>query len=411
MNILRSFYISAREIGSEKRGSVGVVSALALTMLCGMIGLGADVSVWYTQRHRVQTIAEMTALSAARLLSDSTQTAASITSVAKNDAVLNGLVSASDNINVSFTPSPPPNATALTVSVNRTMPLMFSALFLKSTPSVAQSATASNTGPAVCIYVVDPSSAQTLLVNGGFTLNAPNCEIDVASTSSTAAMLNSGSTLTLTDMCVAGNVTNNGATVSNLKTGCATHNNPYKGKLTAPAVGSCSVNSANYSGTVNLSPGTYCGSFNFNGSGTLNLASGVYIFNNTTWNLNSGWTVTGTGVTLYFVNSSSYVQFNSGVTVSLTAPTSGTYANILMFETDGLATSGFAIDGTSSSGHALQGVVYLPSRNIIFNSAYSGTADAFAMVVNQLIFDSNSGHSWSVSPIGGGSASSVVLTN
>jgi hypothetical protein len=106
------------------------------------------------------------------------------------------------------------------------------------------------------------------------------------------------------------------------------------------------------------------------------------------------------------------VQFNSGVTVSLTAPTSGTYANVLMFEPDGLSTSSFAIDGASSSGHALQGLVYLPSRNITFNSTYSGTADAFTLVVNQLIFDSNSGKTWSITPAsGGGGSGAIVLTN
>jgi hypothetical protein len=88
-------------------------------------------------------------------------------------------------------------------------------------------------------------------------------------------------------------------------------------------------------------------------------------------------------VTLYFATSSSYVQFNSGVTVSLTAPTSGAYANVLMFEPDGLSTSGFAIGWGLEFGHALQGLVYLPSRNITFNSTYIGTADAFTLVVNQ----------------------------
>jgi len=44
---------------------------------------------------------------------------------------------------------------------------------------------------AVCILVLDPSSSQSLLVNGGVTLNAPNCEIDVTSNATTAAMINS----------------------------------------------------------------------------------------------------------------------------------------------------------------------------------------------------------------------------
>jgi Flp pilus assembly protein TadG len=397
----------------NRRGSVGVITAITAFAVCGLVGLGVDASLWYMNARRIQTIAEVTALSAGRLLSDSSQTTSTITTVANNDALLNGFSTATDTLAVSFGPSgnAPPAATTITVTVKRSVPLVFSALFLSSQPVASAAATASSTGPAVCIYVLGTGS-QTLTVNSSFNLNAPNCEIDVASTASTAAIFDSGATLSVMKTCVAGTVINNGATVGGLATRCSTHSNPYKGTLAAPTVGGCTVNSANYSGTVSLNPGTYCGNFNFNGTGTVKLAAGTYIFNGTNWNINSGWTITGTGVTFYFVNSSSYVQFNSGVTVSLTAPTSGTYANVLMFEPDGLSTSSFAIDGASSSGHALQGLVYLPSRNITFNSTYSGTADAFTLVVNQLIFDSNSPKSWSITPASGGGASgSIVLTN
>jgi Flp pilus assembly protein TadG len=408
-----SFARRVVSLSGDRRGSVGVITAIAAFAVCGLVGLGIDASLWYMNARRIQTIAEVTALSAGRLLSDSSQTTSTITTVANNDALLNGFSTATDTLAVSFGPSgnAPPAATTITVSVKRSVPLVFSALFLSSQPVASAAATASSTGPAVCIYVLG-SGSQTLTVNSGFNLSAPNCEIDVASTASTAAIFDSGATLSVMKTCVAGTVINNGATVGGLATRCSTHSNPYKGTLAAPAVGGCTVNSANYSGTVSLNPGTYCGNFNFNGSGTVKLAPGTYIFNGTNWNINSGWTVTGTGVTFYFVNSSSYVQFNSGVTVSLTAPTSGTYANVLMFEPDGLSTSSFAIDGASSSGHALQGLVYLPSRNITFNSTYSGTADAFTLVVNQLIFDSNSPKSWSITPASGGGASgSIVLTN
>jgi Flp pilus assembly protein TadG len=421
--VRRSFHFAQRvalsfarrviSLSGNRRGSVGVITAITAFAVCGLVGLGIDASLWYMNARRIQTIAEVTALSAGRLLSDSSQTTSTITTVANNDALLNGFSTATDTLAVSFGPSGnvPPAATTITVTVKRSVPLVFSALFLSSQPVASAAATASSTGPAVCIYVLGTGS-QTLTVNSSFNLNAPNCEIDVASTASTAAIFDSGATLSVMKTCVAGTVINNGATVGGLATRCSTHANPYKGTLAAPSVGGCTVNSANYSGTVSLNPGTYCGNFNFNGTGTVKLAAGTYIFNATNWNINSGWTITGTGVTFYFVNSSSYVQFNSGVTVSLTAPTSGTYANVLMFEPDGLSTSSFAIDGASSSGHALQGLVYLPSRNITFNSTYSGTADAFTLVVNQLIFDSNSPKSWSITPASGGGASgSIVLTN
>jgi Flp pilus assembly protein TadG len=398
----------------DRRGASAILTAVVLTGMCGVIGLGLDSAVWYTNAHRVQAMVETSALSAAQLLNNSNGTSAELTAVAENNATLNGYTASTDTISVSFSPSNPPDATAVTVTATRSLPRLFSSLFLGTNPSVSASATATAAAPSsgVCILVLG-SGSQTLLVNSSFNLDAPNCEIQVASTSSSAAMFDSNLP-DIASACIAGGSTTNSVTVNNLKNDCTPESNPYKGKITAPTITGCTNNGENFSGTVNLSPGTYCGNYNFNGSGTINLSAGTYIFDNSNWNINSGWTVTGTGVTLYFATASSYVQFNSGVTVSLTAPTSGTYANILMFEPDGLSTSNIAIDGTSSSGHALQGVVYLPSRNITLNSTYSGTADSFMIIVNQLILDSNSPHTWSISPIGGGTSSSgsgSILTN
>ncbi|HEY1736242.1 MAG TPA: hypothetical protein VGG12_06325, partial [Methylovirgula sp.] len=60
----------------DKRGAVGATTALTVAALCGLIGLGADVAVWYANAHKVQTMAETAALSAGRLLTSSSQTSA-----------------------------------------------------------------------------------------------------------------------------------------------------------------------------------------------------------------------------------------------------------------------------------------------------------------------------------------------
>lgn len=238
----------------------------------------------------------------------------------------------------------------------------------------------------VCILVLDPTSSQSLLVNSGVTLNAPTCEIDVASKGAPAAIFNSGGNFQVSKICVAGtNVIQNGGAVAALSTGCTTASDPFAGTLPTPASATCTVSNQNYSGTNTLSPGVYCGNFNFNGSGTLNLQPGVYVFKNTRWNLNSGWTVNGTGVTFYFVDSNSYIQVNSGVAINISAPTSGTYANLLIYEAANLSKSSFSING--SAGHTFTGLIYLPSRNITFNSVSNVSSENITIVVNQLILN------------------------
>jgi Flp pilus assembly protein TadG len=245
----------------------------------------------------------------------------------------------------------------------------------------------------VCFLVLDPSASQSLLVNSGVTLQAPACEIDVASTGSPAAIFNSSSTLNLASICVAGtSVIQNGGPVPGLKTGCSTAPDPFAGTLPSASTSPCTVNGGTATGYNTLVPGVYCGSFNLNGTGTLNLQPGLYVLSNARLNVNSGWTVQGTGVTFYFADASSYIQINSGASLKVTAPTSGTYADILMYEPPGLAKSSFTIDG--GSGQTLSGLVYLPSRNITFNAMSSATAETTTFVVNQLILDSMN---WTVS--------------
>ncbi len=402
----RRFHKCLSGLCAETDGAIAVTTALMLPVLVGFIALAIDTANWYSNHRQMQLIAEIAATAAAPYLSN--YTTAQVTAIAENVAALNGLsTSSGDTINVAVSSNP----ASITVSATRTLDRFFSAKFLPTAPVAAVSATAGTASNPVCILVLDPSDSQTLLVNSGVTLDAPSCMIDVASKSSSAAMFDS-SLPNVAGVCVAGKSTVNSGSINNLVNNCTTASDPYAGNITTPTVGSCTVNGENFSGTTNLNPGTYCGNFNFNGSGTLNLAAGLYIFKGTNWNINSGWTVTGSGVTFYFETSGSYIQFNSGVKAALSAPTSGTYANILMFEPAGLSTSSFAIDGTSSD-HLLQGVIHLPSRNITFNSASNVTSDGLTLVVNQLILDTVN---WSISPgtstIGGSSSgSSAVLLN
>ena len=90
-------------------------------------------------------------------------------------------------------------------------------------------------------------------------------------------------------------------------------------------------------------------------------------------------------MTFYFADESSYIQINSGAAMHLTAPATGTYADILLFERPGLARSAFTING--SAGHTFQGLMYLPSRDVTFNYVSSISSESIAMVFNTLILN------------------------
>lgn len=403
----RSLSSTIVRLAASCRGSVATIFGLALIPIMATVGVAVDYARLSSAKASLQA-----ALDSA-VLAGVTASPSSQSTVAQN--TLTGALGTDASRLTAQTFAPGANNT-LAGTATMTVPLTILPIVQLASRDVSASATAivttSGSTSNVCILIKDPTATQALLVNSNVTISAKTCEIDVASTANPAAIINNGSGIDVASVCIAGaNVITNGAAPASLRKSCTTASDPFAGNLPALTNTTCTVSNQNYSGTVPLSPGVYCGNFNFNGSGTLNLAPGLYVFKGTRWNLNSGWTVNGTDVTFYFADSSSYIQVNSGVKLAIAAPTSGPYANILMYEPTGLSTSSFSING--SAGHAFTGLIYLPSRNVTFNSVSTVSSESITMVFNQLILDTinwtfTSGAK-TIAPAGGSTTKSVRL--
>ena len=170
-----------------------------------------------------------------------------------------------------------------------------------SSLGVSASGTAKAGAPSrspVCILLVSTLNSQSLLVNSGAQLNAPSCEVHVLSTQSPAAMFNA--TLNAKRICIKGStIIKNGGVNPPVETSCAAISDPFAGTLPTPST-SCTVSSniTKNGGTASLDPGVYCYGVTLNGTGTLTLNPGLYVIKGSPFIFNSGWTVTGTGVTL-----------------------------------------------------------------------------------------------------------------
>ncbi len=131
---------------------------------------------------------------------------------------------------------------------------------------------------------------------------------------------------------------------------------------------------------------------------------GLYVIKNGGWNVNGGiWT--GQGVTFYFEDTSK-IQFNSGISADLRAPTSGPFTNMLFIEKPGLSKSDFIFN--SAVSNRMEGLIWLPSRNVTFNANSKVSSDKVNMVINRLTLNNTT---WTLNPMSGGAAqSSGTLT-
>ena len=97
-------------------------------------------------------------------------------------------------------------------------------------------------------------------------------------------------------------------------------------------------------------------------------------------------------MTFYFADSS-HLQFNSAVAADVTSPTSGPYAGVSMFEAANLPPSPFVFDDSQDMN--LDGLIYLPSRDMTFNSGSHLTNKRMTLVAKTLILDKTN---WNLQP-------------
>jgi Flp pilus assembly protein TadG len=378
-----------RRLAGDARANVALIFALTLVPVSLAVGGGIDYARAYNVREVLQNAIDASVLAGANADYSS--------AVATN--VFNTQVTGVEGTIGSPSYSTDGNG-IFTGKVSAKVPNYFLTLAGMSNVavSVTASATKKTTSAKVCVLLTNKSASQALTLNGGVAITASNCEVDVMSTASSAAIFNSNTTLAASGICIASNsVIDNGGDHANLAKGCATATDPFSGSLPSPTASSCTYNSPLYTTpSVTLNPGVYCGNLYFQGlsSQTVTLNPGVYILKNSNWYFNSGNTkIVGYGVTIYFVDVYSSLWFNNRAAVTLSAPTAGTYSGILMYEPAGLAISSLYVN--SSVTLAYTGLVYLPSRQLMFNSSGSSLSGSVTLVLNTLM--ANSGTTWNIS--------------
>jgi hypothetical protein len=220
--------------------------------------------------------------------------------------------------------------------------------------------------------------------------------------------MNAGVTMNVSTLCVKGtNYIRNGGTLSKLETGCAVPPDPYAGKITEPTVPAGCVTSGVYNpGTYTLNPGVHCAP-TYNGSPTITFQPGLHIIKGRMI-VNAGSTLIANGVTFYFPDTDSEIRANGALTMTAKAPTSGPYAGILMFEKTSNATNNankrqYIFNG--SNGEYLEGAIYLPNRDVTYNSTTNVAGNKTTIVVNTMIVNSAN---WKLEGSGGGGSGGRV---
>jgi Flp pilus assembly protein TadG len=358
------------------RGQALVLIALSLVVLLGFLGLATDVGYLRYMKRRLQAAADAGAIAGA----SEKKNGGNYLTAARNDASLNRFTNGTNGVTVTVNnpPASGPNSgnfDYVEVTVSQNQPTFFAKIFgINSVPLGARAVAGPLNQTPGCIYVLDPSKSGALTLNGAMNLS-PQCAVIVDSDSPSGITVNTGGCPP--PVLTAGNIGVVGNYLSNWGSACFS---------TTPVIGIAAVpdplaswnppsvpNRCDRSGVTHISSGTptfspnpvdgmfvFCGPVNITG-GSVTFNPGIYIINSfaTGLNINGTTTVQGSGVT-FWVHRANATPFNinGSANVTLSAPTSGPFANILFYQDRGII-SGSYVNGSSNA--SFTGILYFPS--------------------------------------------------
>ncbi|MBF0250920.1 MAG: pilus assembly protein [Alphaproteobacteria bacterium] len=385
---------SKARFASSESGAVAVMFALMLPVLFGIVGLGVEAGIWFKEKRELQTLTDAAAVSAAIERTHGAD-AAALSAAALVAANANGFDAASDTVLHVGAPTSGPHAgdaEFVEVRVKRALDTILSQVFHALDYTATARAVAGTVGDMdACLLTLDPSSANSVSINGaGTSVNVDGCAV-VANSSDPDAVNVANGEMDAECIWTAGGIggeENIDTTCEMNITGATTVPDPLAALAVPPydPVGCLhgpGVNPYSPSDGEVLSEGVYCNGISVSAGDTVTLSDGIYILDEGDFKVNAGAHVQSSGpqgVTIILTSSSGSgygrININGGGSVALQAQTApdasgtvqGDYTGILFYQ-DRAGGSSPSLDNvvTGGSDVELTGAVYSPNNDISFS--------------------------------------------
>ncbi len=401
----------------SEAGQALVIVALGLVILLGLLGLGIDLGYLRYVKRQMQTANDAAAIAGALQISScsGSSNCSSLRTAVQSALAENGI--STDSITVQTGTCPPSTVTGLTLTINnpptcmplgsgagqnphsgdtdyvevyvsQQQPTFFARVFGTASVPIVTRAEAGLGNSTNCVYALGGSG---ISLQGNATLQVSCGVVDYSDLS-----VKGSSTLSATSVGVAGDYSSQGSvSVSPPPYDISSSSTDPLSGLSEPFVPTCTgttksasfkngshtLNGGEYcggisinGGTILFNPGIYSGGIKITGNPTITFNPGMYILTGGTFQLGQSGnaTISGDGVTFYITDGGS-VDFSGNSSVSLIAPTSGTYAGILFFQ-DSSDTQAATITGNSNWTYCNVRVIR-PVEELFTDSNQNGVYD------------------------------------
>ena len=347
-----------RGLLGREEGQTLILAAFGMTVFLLAAGLGVDMGYLRYQKRLQQAAADSAAIAGA---SELKFTGSSVTTAAKTDSKTNGYEDGVANVTVTVN-SPPADGPHsgvggyVEVRVAKIQPTFFMRIVGVNTETITARAVAALGTSKGCIYTLK-TGVDGVTSTGSGAISAINCSIV---DDGNLRLTGSGS-INAASVGVTGTVTKTGSgTITPTATTITPAADPLS-FLTPPPTTPCDhASQVKITGAsaATLSPGVYCGGIAITGSGNITFNPGNYVLTgNNGLDISGSGSINGSGVMIYNTGTGN-IDFTGSSPVTLTAPTTGTYAGILFYQDPSNTTA--ADLSTGSGNNNLQGALYFP---------------------------------------------------
>ena len=376
---------------ADQRGAVSVMMGFLLIPLVGALGLGFEVSNWYLTARGMQNAADSAALAAA------TNGGSNYDVEAKAVAAQYGFVNGTNNISVAVSNSaacPGGGTNCYSVAISGFVPLLLSQVVGYRGDATLNGAAQKQLSAQAVATTPIPFCLLALGGNGIRTNGAPKANMGCNVMSNTTATCNGHN---LGAPIGAAHGTNSGCGISALSNFPIVAD-PYIGlasNIPANTCGSAPPATTQWSGFQSISGNrVVCGDLQVTGNVQVDAPAGaVLVIENGQLDITKGSSLTttkGSGLTVVFSgnNSGSYIHApTGGGTLDITAPTSGPWKGVAIYQDPNL-TSGVDISAAGNSPTwNITGLVYLPHSSVTFSGAVNKSSNGqscFVLVVSDI---------------------------
>jgi Flp pilus assembly protein TadG len=394
-----------KKLWNSDRGNALILFGASLPLLVGAAGIATDTIQWTLWKRQLQRAADSGAIAGVytRIKTDTQDAVAAAvnTDLAINNHV--GIALQSGYPEVSRPADNGDKKKQVTVTLQIAKALPFSSMFMNGTPNIRATATAASVpgGAQYCVIGLDPSAAVTgVEISGSTYLDLGDCSLIANSKNPTTAASNgsssssggNGSTVKAASLAASGGVNYSKTwNVKDYDPNSPPADDPFA-NVPAPTSSDCSKTITNMDKnkdypidrtSLDTAGEVVCISGDVTVQGSLKLATGVtYVLNGGSLTMNSASSsMSCTNCTIALTNFSSPASTGNikitGGDLSITAPTTGTYKGIAIYQDRRATDSGKKTQNqiNGNSGQSVTGAIYIPNQSVLYNGGGSYTGN------------------------------------